>query len=240
MSVLAKKIIGLFAVLCVASCWSSVSSQDVEAASKASFSYVQEGQKTAYNGDSISNYFKYPKLEGTGKAVNKINSALNKEAKKHVNAYDMDEAIRLLTESASYRTYAENYLHTVKSKVTFNKKGVFSVREKSEWYQGGVYNCNYYGDTFSLKNGKRLKVTDVVAKKYAKPGKLRKALYKKIMSKYGNEAATKFRDNYRTNKKIKKMEFYISSSGKVVICFDTYELLYGAAGCLKVSIPSRY
>ena len=194
---------------------------------KARYTYVTLDGSVFSSDGIVYNYFQYPELKGKTKAVKRINKAFTSAANKHVNE-DLYEPAN-----------GDTYYHTVDTKAGYNKKRVFSVRYHFEWYMGGVVNIDEYGDTFSLKTGKKLKITSVVARKYARPAKLRSVIYKKLAKKYGYEVANEFRRTYKSNKKLKKADFYVNKKGRVIVCFRTYDIAYGLMGCLTVSLPSR-
>ena len=115
-----------------------------------------------------------------------------------------------------------------------------SIKFTVSWYMGGVYNKIVYGETYSLKTGKKLKILDVVKKKNAKVGKLRDLIYDKLMAKYDYEIADTFWDNYSTSKTIKNLKFHINYKGNVVVLFSPYEIAPGSMGTLSVTVPSRF
>ena len=214
------------------------------AASKARFTYKKVDQsKTYYNVIEFQNYFKYPKLKGKSKAVKKINSTLKNEANAFVVSvyrnYSEDD-IAEYAKSVADSGYTDPFINTASGKVTYNKKGVISIRYSKNWYLGGVYQADTFGDTFSLKTGKRLRVLSVVAKKYAKAGKLRKAIASKLRSKYGYDVQSSFNTRYAANKDLKNVAFYLSKKGKVVVCFPKYDIAAGYMGALTVTLPSKF
>ena len=214
------------------------------AASKAKFSYTKVDKSvTYYEMKVFNNYFKYPKLKGKAKAVKKINSDLKKEANTFVNGVYKnysEEDIAEFAKSAVDSGYTEPFMNTATGKVTFNKKSVISIKYSKKWYLGGVYQDDPSGDTFSLKTGKRLKILSVVAKKYAKVGKLRNAIAAKLQSKYGSEVSDSFNTKYAENSALKNVSFYISKKGKVEVCFPEYDIAGGYMGALTVTLQSRF
>ena len=215
--------------------------QEVEAASKkAKFSYTTVDRTKEYPKVTAHVYFKYPKLKGSGKAVKRINKMLKKEAGKFVNSREANGLYSSAEAGSAIETQHINFYCTQSGKVTYNKNNLISIRYANEWYAGGVSNFNWYGDTFNIRTGKRMKITQVVSKKYGKTSKLKNAIYNRLANQYGSGVADNFRETYNTSKKIKNAHFYMNKKGKVVVCFETYEINDGIAGCLTVTLPSRY
>lgn len=209
---------------------------NVEAA--AEYQYVKIDDSRTFNGGTFRNYFKYPKLKGDSQAVKKINRALKKEGESHVkmSGYTMKDIEEFIAHDyENYQTKCE-YYNTVDGKAAFNSDDIFSIRYSFAWFAGGVGNGDIYGDTFDLKTGKKLNIMQVVDSKYSDYTSLRNAIYKKLKKKYEQEAAEAFLTNYDTEKKLKNADFYVTARGKVVVCFRTYDISYGAAGCLTVTL----
>lgn len=55
----------------------------------------------------------------------------------------------------------EYYVKSAQGIVTKNANGIFSIKYCSSWYMGGVYNINYNGLNYNLKDGSVLKITDL-------------------------------------------------------------------------------
>ena len=213
----------------------------VFASSPVSYSYVTIDKSKTFTGGTFYNYYKYPKLKGSSRGKKKINNILKKEGKAHVkmgghSVSDFEEDI-----NNHYANYGEKFdwINTATGKVAFNNGKIFSVRFYVE-FSTGIGHEDGYGKTFNVKTGKPLKLTQAVSKKYSKYSKLRKTIYNKLLKKYGEEIAENFKDNYASKKKLKNANFYISKKGKVIVCFRTYDISDGAAGCLTVSLPSKY
>ena len=236
-----KRSISVITVLCLALLFTAVFSfptQESDAAvKKAKFSYVKLDRTREYPDGTIYVWFKYPQLKGDSKAIKKINSTLKKEARKHVNSYQSKD---LFDAGENREIIYGPYYNTVNGKVRFNKKGILSIRYTTQWYGGGVGAHDKYGDTFSLKTGKKLKITKVVKKKYSKTSKLRKVIYNKLKKKYNKETADIFKQKYKKAKKLRNIDFYINDKGKVIVCFPKYDIGYGYVGFMSVSLPSRY
>ena len=205
-------------------------------------------QNEEYFGGTISNYSKYPVFKGKSKAIKKINKSLKKHAREHIaKAYEYDDHEGSI--SWYYDTYGQGkkveFLNVEKSKVTFNKKKIVSVRFTDEWFFGGAASKDVCGLTYNIKTGKKLKIKAVIPKKYNPASdkgykKLRSYISKKLDKKYGSEVAEAFLAKYGTKADLGNINFYVSSKGKVIVCFPTGDIAEDSAGCLKITVPSNY
>ncbi|MBR1629517.1 MAG: DUF3298 domain-containing protein [Lachnospiraceae bacterium] len=150
---------------------------------------------------------------------------------------EIEETIR--NDYENRHTYCE-YFNTVDGKAAYNDGDIFSIQFKSAWFLGGVSNYNTYGATFDVETGKKLNLMDVVSDDFSDFSDLQRVIYYRLESQYGSEVAQAFDEKYSTEKALKKVNFYVNEKGKVIVCFQTYELSYGAAGCLTVTLPSRF
>ena len=206
------------------------------------YQYVKIDDSKTYEGGTFKNYFVYPELQGSSKAIKKINNALKKEGKKHVKVrgYSIEEIQSFIEHDyENYQTKCD-YYNIAKGKAAFNDQDVFSIRFTTEWFAGGVANGDVYGETFDTTTGKRLNLTQVIDSRYTGYSALSNALYKKLKKKYDQETADNFLNNYDSAAKLKKADFYLTTTGNLVVCFPTYDISYGAAGCLTVNMPSKF
>ena len=219
-----------------------ISGPEARAAGKAGYRFTKIDRSQTFDGGTFLFYFKYPKLKGTSKAIQKINKTLEKEGKTFVNSmdYSMGEIEEFITRDyKNYHTKCE-YFNTVDGSVGFNRDNIFSIQYASAWFVGGVSNYNSFGDTFNLKTGKKLNITQVVSETYTNPAILRNQIHDKLYEKYDASVSDGFYEKYGTDKALKQVHFFINKKGNVIVCFPTYDLSYGAAGCLTVTLPSRF
>ena len=226
----------------------SIQVQTANAAEKLSYTFNKLDRSFSIDEGSMSNYYNYPVFEGDTAGIKKINAALVKEAENHVAKSGYTEAELKEFIVADYKNNGSkaNYFNAANTKVMLNNGKTVSIMVTTEWYAGGVANGDFFGLTFNVNTGKKLKVADVLPAKYnpgtAKGSKaLRNAIYKKLAKKYKDdpETAQNFLNNYKTKKVLKKMDFYVTKKGKVVVCFRTYDIGYGAMGCLSVTLPGK-
>ena len=209
------------------------------AAKRTRFAYVKIDDSEAYAGGTFQNYFRYPKLKGSKAAIKKINKALEKEGKAFIkmSGYTKDDIAQFIEHDyENYHNRCE-YFNTADGKAAFNDGRLFSICYQTAWYAGGVSNYDIFGVTFNVKTGKRLNLFQVLPEEDANYSELRATIHEKLLKKYDSEVAGAFYQNYDSKKKLQKADFYINTKGKVVVCFRTYDLSYGAAGCLTVTLP---
>lgn len=126
------------------------------------------------------------------------------------------------------------YINTVESAVTADDEKIFSIKYKTEWFMGGVYNSDTYGDVFSKETGTRLSLDRYLgvdartAKTYVLQtvaGALRAE-----PERYMEEAYDTVEDM-----PVESINYFVEG-GKIFICFRTYEITYGAGGCAVMEL----
>lgn len=199
--------------------FSAFGKTDTQAASKAKYSYKKVDYSKKYRSVKAHVSYKKPVLKGKSSAIKKINKAIKKDCNKFLK--QKNDLYFYAKNDAEYGRKADYYLEA-KSKVTYNKKGIISIRVTTYWFAGGVSNTGEYGLVYSLKTGKRLKLTDV-CKDSSKKIKAR------VLKKISKDPDAKTYDwDYINSYKVKKMNYYLSKTGKkAVICFEPYELGWG-------------
>ena len=229
----------LLSLLLIASLSVSIA-QDAFAAEKASFAYQTIENSLQLPQGRFDNHFKYPKLKGSSNAIKKINTQLEKEGEKHISTggYTIDEIKEfIIRDNSGYNTFCK-YFNTADGKVSYNKNGIFSIQYNTAWFVGGVSNYDTFGDTFDLETGKKLNLFSVVSDEYSDYSSLKEEIHSRLLKKYDSEIAGTFYENYNSKKKLSNADYYITKAGKVMVCFRTYDISYGASGCLTVSLPS--
>lgn len=204
----------------------SVGKMDAQAASKAKYSYQKVDVSQTYDSGRVKAtvYYKKPVLKGKSSAINKINKSITKDC----NNFIYSESAKSLCEYAKYEAEEGNlknekieYYFYANTKVTYNNKGIISIKVKTYWYAGGVSNTDVYGLNYSLKTGKKLKLTNVCS---GSKTSVKKAVLQKV--KKDKDAAqidwTKL-NSYDVN----KMRFFIKPGKKAIVCFGPYEICYG-------------
>lgn len=198
------------------------------AVTKAKYKYeVVSKTKTYSTGMTAKNYYKKVVLSGNSKAIKKINKAISKDCKKFLSSgssKSIHEYARLAPSD-----FTDTYSYKATSKVTYNKKGIISIRVNTFWFAGGVVNTDYYGLNYSLKTGKKISLSKV---RTMSGRKFRKALKNKIIKSDQNLNISDI------NARIKNPDFYLKS-GKIVVCFGPYELGYGG-WARRFNMPGKY
>lgn len=162
--------------------------------------------------------FKLPQLKGKSAVVKKINKSLKKVYKASLKD---KKRIKETTENSDFS--GATFYYTTDCKVTYNKKGVVSFCFTGDWFAGGVRNYWHYGASYSLKTGKKLKITDVVS---GNTPQIKKKIANKFASKYANYfglSADRISETKTTIQqgKLSQLDFYLKN-GKVVISWGAY------------------
>ena len=98
--------------------------------------------------------------------MKKINKAIQKDCKTFLKG--SDSLVSYAKMDKKTKKYADTYVNTAVSKVSYNNKGIISIVVSTEWYAGGVGNEDTYGMTFDLKTGKKITLDKVCADKTSK------------------------------------------------------------------------
>jgi hypothetical protein len=241
-----KKLRIIFTVVfCVTICLSILSTNSVEASTKASYE-MQNKKVTWKDGDIVRGIvsFQYPKLKGNSKEIAKINKVLENAMK----VFMADENVERIKDNTLYyidnkmfSEYTEQLYWKTTCKITYNKNNIISMHMKEMWYAGGVYNQYDYGYTFNLETGKTLTAIDVIGGKTEVVSSKVVASAKKYFNK--NEIALdadlwKSISNTINTFDAKEFKFYLKP-GKAYICFGSYELNLGT-GWQIFSVTSKY
>lgn len=172
-------------------------------------------------------YFKKPVLKGKSKAVKAINKSINKESNRFLNS-EMVERLYDYTKDAvksGFGYYGNENKITfycyAKSSVTYNNNGIISIKIETFWYAGGVSNTDVYGLNYSLKTGKKLRLTDVCS---GGASKIKESIISKM---YASEDYEAYDMEKIYQYKTKKFRFYLKPNRKAVVCFGPYEISYG-------------
>lgn len=199
---------------------------------KAKYSIVKiDKTKKFDSGVTAKVYYNKVQLKGKSKAIKKINNAIEKDYKHFA------KGIGNLYDYAEHSFMDATFFWTAKSKVTYNKNNIISIRITTDWFAGGVGNTNRYGLTFNTKTGKKLGIKSVC--NYSTKN-LRKTVQSKLKKKYGSELWEDHISNYKEKtKNISKYKFYLNPGKKCVVCFEPYSVGYG--GWYRyVQIKSKY
>lgn len=173
-------------------------------------------------------YYKLVVVSGKSKAVKKINKTLKADCTKALKKMPAGYAKKDVKKGRS-----ETYYNVYDATVEYNKKGIFSVVETYQWYQGGVADYGSTNYVFSIKSGKKLKLTDVCKES-------NKALTKKIkkLLKYKYEGCPF--DSSFNKISADKADFFIDKKGNAVVEFDKYEIAPGFCGSFSIILPTKY
>ena len=174
-------------------------------------------KKTKNYSNSMSAEYAYsrPVVKGSSKIVKRINKSLTKRYKG--TASNRKTVFQSAESDSSYRS-GGTYYFTTTAKATYNKKGYLSFKYSWKWFAGGVSNSADDGAVYSLKTGKKLNVSQVVS---GSASQVKKKIANAVAAKYDGSLTS-----YVLSKSISDFSFYLKN-GKVVVCFEPYEIRQG-------------
>lgn len=216
-----------------------------EAKSKTKVSYKKVTETKTWKADDgtilVRAAYKGIKIKGSSSAAKKMNKVWEKEKNQFFKtAAEAKESAQSAYENlSSYNTF-DTTQFSISSKVTFNKKGIISMKEKySEYYSGAIHGYYYtYGHTFKISSGKELKFNQVVSGTNKTDKKKLVAAFKKMYNEKPDRYFENAVDTVRA-KSVKKQAFYLSGKNAVA-CYAPYDLSYYAAGETFVKVRHRY
>ena len=223
------KKISLMSILClVLVCCVPVIHADAASKAKTTTKKVTAVNKK-YGKIKVESYYEKVVLKGNSKAVKKINKAIQKDCKTFLK--NSDSLVKYAKADKKTKKYADTYLNTAGSRVSYNDKGIISIVMTVNWYAGGVGNVDAYGMTFDLKTGKKITLDKVCADKTSK---VASTLKKQILKEDSGLDVKNI-----TKNKVKDMSFYLEPGKKAEVCFGPYELGWG--GWVRIyTIKSKY
>ena len=209
--------------------WSASASIKLGAVNAAQYSTKKIDRTKKYNKGKMVAVVTLDKvlLKGKSAAVKKINKALEKEYKKYLGKSSLYEYAR---EDAKWGCEGE-YFDIASADVVYNKNGIICIVISTFWNAGGVNNTEWYGLTFDLNTGKRLKLSDVCN---GTDDEIKGRVVAKILDE-GDDMNWDVINAY----KVKDMEFYILPNKQVYVCFAPYEISYGGWG-REYKIEGKY
>ncbi len=190
-------------------------------AAKASWQIKNYKESKRFAKRSATFKYQLPVFKGKSKAIKKINQA-------QVKSYQAakKDAKSLFKAAQKDKGNDYDYYYVVKSKVTFNKHGIASIKRSSDHYAGASHIRYVHGEAYSLKSGKRLSVWKVV-----KGGKKNvQAALKKEARALGMSASAADLVDLNT------VDYYIGKKGTVYI----YPQLTGSQATKSVAVKGRY
>lgn len=197
-----------------------------KAASKAKYSYkTVDISKTFDNGRVKANvYYKKPVLKGKTPAVKKINAAISRDCQRFLNSDSVDNLYgytQSAVDNKSWDNMKIDFYYYATSSVSYNRKGIISIKVSTYWNAGGVNNCEEYGLNYNLRTGKKLYLTDVCSGGSAK---IKGSILNEIRK---DREADTMKWELLNGYKLKKMQFYLEKNNRAVVTFKPYEINYG-------------
>lgn len=199
---------------------------------------IKKYSKMYYGQNTTGKYlFELPVLKGSSSAVKKINSSLKKL---YQGSLEDRNRLKEYTESHTepYANPGAEYYFTTTCKASWNKKGIVSFCFTSDWFAGGVSSTYHYGASYSLKTGRKLELTDVIA------GGTSSKVKNKIIAQYaasyaakGTYTAAQVKREMK-NYRLSQFNFYLKN-GQVIINCGAYAPM-GGNGEYTVRIKGKY
>ena len=205
-------------------CFSMVSAgfvENINAMPTAKYTKQTISKSEKYGKTKAQIYYQKIQLKGKTKAIKKINKAIQKDCSNFLNSDNTNS----LKDCAKYSSEKATYYWRAKSSVKYNKKGIISVRVKTEWWAGGVSNTDMYGFNYYLKTGKKMYINKACRKSKKNT---KKSIYNSVKKKVDIQKEDQGALKVIKKKKIKDFKFYIKKNGTVMATFGAYEL--GAGG----------
>lgn len=186
----------------------------------------------------IEMYFEIPIFEGESDAAFRINRALSAVRWSYID-YNAEEVWKMVRASmgGEYGPTAESpYIDTHTAAVRTCDEKLISVAIAYNWYMGGV---NDYGvDTynFDARDGSPLRLNDLLS---GTDNEIKESIITALLEQYPGVKFTGVLESPLSvirGKSMDSFRFYVEN-GAVHVCFNKYEISYGAAGAFDVSLP---
>lgn len=183
-------------------------------------------------GQNLEVYFEIPVLEGRESGYDNINSFFS-----DLNAsfWSSDnENLALIREMVMEYPPSNTYYYRNDALLYDWTNRYISASISYNWYMGGVVDYGSTNYNFSTDTGERLFLNDMID---GSEDEIREMIADAMIQTYADienaipEAIDAIRDY-----DIKDFDFYISE-GSIHVCFDKYEIAYGAAGEFEAILP---
>lgn len=181
--------------------------------------------------------FEFPVLQGKTKAIKKINKFYENELKKWKEAAEqnLDEARVIVKEIDNGGYYSDEITY----KVTYNKNGYISIFFTGYEYTMGAHGIPYFeSNTFNVKTGKELKLTDIMSGSKASIKKKIETIFIKEIKKHPEEYFEDAVETVKITANANNTNFYLSKNG-IVFYYGPYDLAAYARGIVDASIPYK-
>ena len=121
------------------------------------------------------------------------------------------------------------FFETATATVIHNANGIISIKIGADYFQGGVYNINYYGMTFDLTTGREAELVDILGMPEDEATELIREVAAEGLTEYYGDALFGDPAELLQTYSLEDFLFYVDN-GELVLAFSTYEFSYGAAG----------
>ena len=236
-----------FIILCFVTVFSLLSVCPVTVDAKA-YKYLKNtysNKLDKYNGKKIDKVvykyeLKYPSFNSKAKSKKKINRYFEKYwDKQQKGTGDMSKAASdyyKLQYDQGCEKYFSCWYDKHNIKVTYNKKGKISCKEKVVSFSGNIVYSYIYSHNFNSKTGKKIqnsKLTKLSNKK------LKSRIYNAVKKRIKKRPDSYFEDSLQTVKNTKLNDMHMYLSGKYIYVAFNYALGPIASGPTTVKIKNK-
>lgn len=231
-------------VVCLIICFCalSVCSPIVEAKTYKYLKNSYSSKLNEYNGEKIDKVvykykLKYPSFNSKAKSKKKINKCFekywDKQLKSTKNISDAASDYYKLQYDQGHEEYFSCWYDKHNIKVTYNKKGKISCKEKDVSFSGNIIYSYIYSHNFNSKTGKKIPNSNLTK---LSNKKLKSKIYNAVKKKINKNPNSYYDDALQMVKKtkIKDMQMYLS--GKYLYTAFNYSLGPVASGPTTVRI----
>lgn len=182
--------------------------------------------------EDLEIYYEIPVFEGQGEGYDKINAFFQELNDDFWGPENEDLAWML--ETVSEYPPNDTYRDKVTARICDWTDQYISVSLAYSWYMGGVKDFGNTNYNFRTDTGEELLLSDISD---CSDTEIKDMILDAMIQTYG-DIDTYFpgSSDIIRNYNIEDFDFYISD-GHVYVCFDKYEIAYGAAGDFEVELP---
>lgn len=163
-------------------------------------------------------------------ACEAINAQIEADCESFLNS-DLYWTVEELEETLESFGYGyDAFFNTAAATVLHNGDGFISIRITTDWFMGGVFNCNSYGLTYDLTTGEEARIEDVMDLPADEAlEQLKELSAERLVEYYGEEGLLVDPAEVLAGYTLEDFRFYLEN-GELVLSFYTYEFACGAAG----------
>ena len=195
------------------------------------------------NGEIIADiYYDLVYTDNKKESSQKINEFLEQKADEFVEQEENSREETISELGMGYASSEFPYKACTDAEIVYEDEKYLSVRWTNHLYWGGVYNIEHNGAVFSLETGELMELQEI----FDLPQNVLTAYLKFVVTEYMSDHSADSLANDGTliywndnayeiimGYKLQDFTFYLRD-GSPVLCFETYQLSYGAAGSFEI------